>query len=446
MDYYSSSFAIQVLQLMYAKLAGDSDPRSAEFKSRAQQMALDLAHYYDDTGRAIPYGRSMGYRFAMVAFWGSLAHAGVDLPAPLTWGMVKGIVLRNFRWWQTQPKMWSSSGTMTLGYSYPNMYLTENYNSPGSPYWACLAFICLATPVDHPFWTSEEESHWGVIPAIKALPQPGHIMSNLGGHCMLLSSGQACGYPMKGTHGKYGAFAYSSAYGYSVPTGLLTLEQYALASQLGLSDDGGESWKMRRKCEYAAIEYRDDKPVLISVWRPFSDVKITTFLLPPEEATPNWHIRAHKIEAGRDIMTADGSFAIRNADSQTGRIMGPYDPERGEGTLPRIIGNYDTASPEGWAPGTDGAVAVSAGAVGIKALDAGERRANLVNADPNSNLVESRTVIPTLQGTVKKGEVARYVSGVYARPDGEGVERAMFLDAWASPPRVPGWVVSALGL
>lgn len=88
----------------------------------------------------------------MVSFWGALAYAGVELPKPLTWGMVKGIVLRNLRWWQTQPDIWSPSGTLTIGYSYPNMYVSrnlwllfrikyyinktqmaENYNSPGSP-------------------------------------------------------------------------------------------------------------------------------------------------------------------------------------------------------------------------------------------------------------------------------------------------------------------------
>jgi hypothetical protein len=60
----------------------------------------------------------------MVSFWGALAYAGVELPEPLTWGMVKGIVLRNLRWWQTQGDIWSSSGTLTLGYSYPNMYVS----------------------------------------------------------------------------------------------------------------------------------------------------------------------------------------------------------------------------------------------------------------------------------------------------------------------------------
>jgi hypothetical protein len=43
-------------------------------------------------------------------------------------------------------------------------------------YWACLAFICLAVPEDHPFWTSEEELPGNTIPKIKALEHPGHIM------------------------------------------------------------------------------------------------------------------------------------------------------------------------------------------------------------------------------------------------------------------------------
>ncbi|KAM7221748.1 DUF2264 domain containing protein [Rhypophila decipiens] len=449
MDYYSSSFAIHFLQLVYSNLAGKDEPaRAAEFKKRAQMAALDLAHYYDEQGRSIPFGRSVGYRFAMVSFWGALAYADVDLPAPLTWGMVKGIVLRHLRWWQTQHDMWSPSGTLTVGYSYPNMYMAENYNSPGSPYWACLAFICLAVPETHPFWTSKEEDHWSVIPRVKALKQPGHIMSNLGGHCMLLSSGQACSYPMKGTHAKYGCFAYSSAYAYSVPPGLFTLEQYALASQLGLSDDGGEYWKTRR-LSTSAMEQREGSPVLVSIWAPFVDVQIKTYLVPPKEETPNWHLRVHHILAGREVMTADGSFAICNEREEDGRYLGLYDATKGEGTQPKLIGNYDLLTPEAWAPGRRGAFAVSkkAGAVGIRALEEGvargkERMANLVNADPNSNLVESRTTIPTLQGTIKKGEKVWYVTAVYAKPppaDGKKGARKD-LDGWDKLPEIPKWL------
>jgi hypothetical protein len=78
-------------------------------------------------GRSIPFGRSLIYRFAAVAYWSAMAAADVELPAGLTWGMVKGIVLRNLRYWQTQPKIWSSSGTLTIGYSYPNLYVSHAY-------------------------------------------------------------------------------------------------------------------------------------------------------------------------------------------------------------------------------------------------------------------------------------------------------------------------------
>jgi len=90
---------------------------------------------------------------------------------------------------------------------------------------------------------------------------------------MLLSLGQACGYAMKGTHAKYGKFAYSRAYGFSVAPGGYTLEQFALDSTLGLSDDGGEVWKTRRLRESAGIEIFEGAPVLVSAWKPFKDVR-----------------------------------------------------------------------------------------------------------------------------------------------------------------------------
>jgi hypothetical protein len=34
-------------------------------------------------------------------------------------------------------------------------------------------------PETHPFWTSKEENHWDVIPKVKALKHPGHIMRYL---------------------------------------------------------------------------------------------------------------------------------------------------------------------------------------------------------------------------------------------------------------------------
>jgi hypothetical protein len=257
---------------------------------------------------------------------------------------------------------------------------------------------------------------------------------------MILNSGQFCGYAVKATHAKYGGFAYSSAYGYSVPPGLFKLEQHALASQLGLSDDG-ETWKTRRKSEYAELETRDGKPVLVSVWKAYPDVTIRTTLVPPEESTPNWHLRIHKIEAGREVKTADGAFAIYNERSVDHRYLDLYDEATCEGTSPRVLGNYFRNSPGATATGKQGAYAVSKGAVGIKQLEGTiDRTAILLNADANSNLYYNRTCIPTLEYTVKKGETAWFITAIYAKPEGQGVPKETYLDGWEKPPVVPEWL------
>jgi hypothetical protein len=52
MDYYSGSYAIQLLQLMYAKINGDKDlKRAEEYKNRARLYAKDFVHYWDSHGK-----------------------------------------------------------------------------------------------------------------------------------------------------------------------------------------------------------------------------------------------------------------------------------------------------------------------------------------------------------------------------------------------------------
>lgn len=352
--------------------------------------------------------------------------------------------MRHMRWWQTQRDIFGPSGCLTIGYSYPTMYMAESYNSPGSPYWCMLGFICLAVPADHPFWTSKEEPYpVAKLPVVKPLKHPGHIMVRSGGHTFLLSSGQMCGYPMKAMLAKYGKLAYSSAFAYSVPPGSYTLEQFALDSALGLSEDGGEIWKTRGYSDSQLIEPENGQFALVSTWRPFSDVTVTTWLVPPVESMPNWHLRVHKIAAGRAVQTADGSFAIRSITEDSKRHMGIYNTGTGEGTRPRILGNYDAALPEGKATGSIGAFAsnLKAGAAGIAALESNsDRIAVQVLADPNSNLVESRTVIPTLRGNVEAGHTKWYITAVYAKPSGEGVRPQTYLDGWERRPVVPAWL------
>lgn len=253
---------------------------------------------------------------------------------------------------------------------------------------------------------------------------------------------------MKATHAKYGKFAYSSSYGYSVPPGCHTLEQYALDSTLSFSDDEGEVWKTRRLCEESGIEIFDNQPVLVSTWRPFADVKVKTYLIPSMETSPNWHLRVHRILTDRDVQTAEASYAIRNVNNHDGRMLKAYSTETLEGTSPLIIGNYDVdKTGAGTAAGSSGtfAASFSTGAVGIVALEPEtDRKAMIVNADPNSNILEKKTCIPTLLSDMKKGDTKWFITGIYARPAGKEVGPDSFLDGWGSKPVIPAWITAEI--
>lgn len=432
MDYYSGSFAIQYLQLLYSKLASDTDTKRAEeYRERARKYALDFVHYMAPDGHAIPFGRSLTYRFATSGFWAALAFAEVEPPAPLSWGAVKGLLLRNLRWWSQHPHIFQANGMLNIGYTYPNYYLAENYNSPGSPYWCMLAFAPLALPGNHPFWTSTEEPHPftktpSPIPSIKALKHPKHIMVHKGDHTFLLSSGQRCHYPLKATQAKYGHFAYSSAFGYSVPTGGYTLEQFVPESALALSGDDGETWKLRREVEDAEIIEREDAPVLYSAMHPWSDVEVKSWLVPPTDDHPNWHLRIHHIGTGRSVKTAEGGFALLGTRESDGRMLSSL--------------SLDSPN-EGTEAQNESALTVStAGAVGIVELAAKElRKGGILDADANSNLIEPRTNVPTLYADLEANRSYRFVTAVFAMPKAPGWSER-WSQAWQRRPSIPAWV------
>lgn len=125
----------------------DQGPRAA-----AALFAHDFQHWFTPDGAALPYGRSLTYRFTMSSFWGALAWADVEA---LPWGAVRGLSMRKPRWWATQP-ISDRDGVLSVGYAYDNRRLAEGYNSAGSPYWCMKSFAGLATPTDHPFWTAAE--------------------------------------------------------------------------------------------------------------------------------------------------------------------------------------------------------------------------------------------------------------------------------------------------
>lgn len=390
----------------------------------------------------------------MSAFWGALAFADVLPPAPLnSWGVIKGLLLRNIRYWANQPAILDPSGILTIGFNYPSTFATENYNSPGSPYWAFKAFIPLSLPADHPFWTAEEEPYPTSTLPVAALDHPGHITSHLSpAHTFLLSSGQACHYPLRHGAEKYGKLAYSSAFGYAVPTGALGLDQHAPDSTIALSDDNGERWVVRREVEFARIERSEEggESWLRALWKPWPGVEVETFLIPPQEASPDWHTRVHRIKVSSTarrgkVLVSDAGFSI-HAQGLDGRALDAI-VGASSATESGILASASRGAktPEGKVEvGSEALVRSSAGVSGVADLtprsQSQTRAGKVIILDANANIIFPRSIMPTITSEVHSGEKdveVWLVTGVFAVEDVNAV--GPDLEArWAKRPIVPG--------
>lgn len=249
-DYYIS-MAFHFYGLIYATLNGSDDPLRAEtLRERATLFAHDFIYLSAADGACVPFGRSLTYRFAMVAFWSGVAFAGLDVFSP---GVVKGIILRHLRWWLEKP-IFDRDGILTLGFAYPNLAMCEDYNSPGSPYWALKVFLILALAADHPFWLAEElplptlDDVHVIAPAQQVLQHSEHSQ-----HVVMLTSGQLELNNYVNTDAKYTKFAYSSRFGFTIERGRYGIKHAASDSMLLLAENDNH-WRGRRECESVEIQ------------------------------------------------------------------------------------------------------------------------------------------------------------------------------------------------
>ncbi|MCU6711573.1 DUF2264 domain-containing protein [Paenibacillus sp. J5C_2022] len=393
-DYYIP-FAMHYYTLIYAKLMEEDDPlRSRTYKERAAAFAADFIHWFAEDGSAIPFGRSLTYRFAQGAFWSALLYAEVH-PFPI--GVMKGIVLRHLRWWHDQP-IFGHDSLLSIGYAYPNLNMAESYNAPGSPYWAYKAFLILALPDGHPFWEAEEEP----LPSLKAAAAMPHARMTVcrpegDKHVVVYGSGQMANFDMSHSAAKYAKFAYSTLFGFSVPKGGWGLVQGAHDSMLALSECDGY-YRTRRECE--AFDIRAD--FVYSRWLPWRDVEVRSWIVP----SGMWHVRIHRLRNERPLDAAEGGFAIRQP----------------EGYLP--CKDDATVAEEGSA-----IVRTSLHMSGIRSIS-GYREALVIEPEANTNVLHSRTLLPTLTVRLEPGE-HWLISAVFGGTIGESGRRA-----WISPPSV----------
>lgn len=300
MDFYIA-FAFHYYSLIYAGLMEKDDPgRCRQYKQRALRFAQDYILWFDQGGQAIPYGRSLIYRFAQGAFWSACLFAGVE-PFPLP--VIKGLIARHLGYWQRQ-KITDRDGVLTLGYAYPNYAIAEFYSAAGSPYWALKTFLLLALPDAHPFWAADA-APLPPLPAKALLPHPGILLTRQNGGATLYGG---AGYdpPGQGTAAdKYAKFAYSSRFGMSVSRSDRHLSMAAPDSMLAFVQPGYSTVYVRQNCRDATAT----QDAVTHEWSPLPGVTVHTVIIP----TDGGHRREHTVISQQPLIAYDCGFAVNKA-------------------------------------------------------------------------------------------------------------------------------------
>jgi hypothetical protein len=364
--------------LLYAKFAGRRDPeRAARFLDRARIFTPRFAAWFRDDGSAAAFGRSLGYRCAAASLFSACAFADQEI---LPWGVLKGLVLRNLRWWFSRPIL-NQGGTLSVGYAYPNQIAADVYNSPGSPYWAFKIYLVLALGEDHPFWRAEEAFF---VPESRILSEkvPGFVVSRGDEDAQILNAGSYPGFDMAHAAEKYGKFAYSARFGFCVSHSSYNIAMTGCDSMLMLGGGDGY-WRQRRQ-----TWGRTTGPNwTASFWAPWPDVTIHTTLV----SLGDWHVRFHRIDSGRALKAVEGGFSLRRCRNLRESAEAPAAPD------PPIENSAQSAG--------ESLAALPWGASRIAALEPeSARTGSIVIPAPNLNLLEPHVLIPMLEGSLEPGK------------------------------------------
>lgn len=192
-------------------------------------------------------------------------------------------------------------------------------------------------------------------------------------------------------------FAYSSRYGFSVESDPLGFQTGAFDNMIAFSDDGVH-YRVREHCIRAKIA--GDR--LYSLWRPWRDVTVETWLIPHS----TYHIRVHRVISAIDLTSFEGGFAVPRTDF--GR-----DERKVEGSAAMVISKLSDFS-------------------SIADASRNKRTARVVAPHGNTNVMFPRTLIPQLEGEIRASESTVFACVVSSRP---GCHEPP--EQWMSIPEIP---------
>jgi hypothetical protein len=342
-DYYIP-FAMEFYGLIYAIVMKEEDPeRCQRFLKRAEAFGKDFVYWFSEDGSALPYGRSLIYRFAQASFYSACVMAHIE---PLPLAVMKGIIVRHLNYWMNQP-IFDHTGLLTIGYCYPNLQITESYNSPESPYWAMKSFLCLALPEDDIFWKCEA-AKLPELDSQKYLAKADMIVQRRqNGNVVALPGGYLEAHKHAHSEEKYTKFAYSTKYGFSVMRSQLNLHEAAPDSVLSFEVFGHIYTRVN------SISDTVSENKVVSDWSPLPGIQVHSEIIPFKEG----HRRIHTITSEYECKAYDAGFALPISEPDGCRLRSL----KGDGNTIRI------------------------------------------KPDPNTNLIHSKTVIPMAEYHIQKG-------------------------------------------
>ncbi len=379
-DHYGG-FALHVYGLLYA-IKNPTSAYSQLFIERAETFADQFKYWFSDTGEAMMVGRSLTYRFAMNAYWGALAAAEMS---PIPVGQIKSLWMNQLRSWKGKP-IFTSDGVMTRGYYYSNLQLSEQYNSPTSPYWAMKAFLPLMLSDDAQFWTTVPEAV-EYETSIKAMPTAQHIVQRIDG---LSIAHYAAPIHQWLQLDKYNKFAYSTHFGMDVASLLYAQTNSFGDNLLAFSDDGGDNWRMKNHNLSTQIKGN----VLVSRWQSgFTQVETQI-----EIDERGFCTRTHEFELTLPTIIVESTFAL-DQWKQTSEVFSVGDGKFVVNKGQNLLSSNDDANVQGASIFAKN----SNGLVGVLSCDEHEKVACVCNRT-NSNVTSPQTIVPFLKMTLGAGK------------------------------------------
>jgi uncharacterized protein DUF2264 len=203
---------------------------------------------------------------------------------------------------------------------------------------------------------------------VSVQPEPGMVLCRDGTHVFALNAGRARLPQHRNAPAKYGKFCYSSKWAFSVPLAPQGSASCAHDCALALSHDS-RHFRAREHSVSVAM----DGTVIRSVWRPWEDTGVTTWLIP---VLP-WHVRVHRVISPRHFFAHEGGFACPVDDDEPG---------------------YEDLC-DSWTA----LVRTAAGVSAVRNL-CGTRQPEVIRPDPNTHLLFRRTVLPLLTSEHEAGE------------------------------------------